>query len=96
MYDRGIKKRDIRILLSDQQADFRAAKDDALGPLLSKSADDGKEACPGFRGNGAQAEFIEDDTVNHFPLWFFGNQDLEPALDQAFFIKILFHGVTGA
>ena len=96
MNDRGIKKRNLRILLSDQKADFRAAQDDALGPLLCQLPDDGKKPGPGFRGNGAKAEFIKDNTVNQLPLGCFGNQDLKPALDQALFIEILFHGVTGA
>ena len=81
------------ILLLDEERDFRAAEDDALGAAAFEAADDLPEDLPRGILHCAQAELVVEDAVDGLPFRLVGDEDVDAVIrGQLPLVKVLLHG----
>lgn len=93
---RGIKNRQIGIILRDQHGDFRASQNDAVGSFYFHLFDDVTIIGPAFVAYDTTAKFFIDNAMNAAPRFLIGNhgRDTEQ-IAQPLRVERAFHGETG-
>ena len=91
----GVEERNIRVLWAHEQANLRAAEDDALRAARSEVADDAEKLGAGAVAHLAAAELIEDHAVHERAILLVRREHGKAAPLEDARVEVLLHSVTG-